>query len=64
MLVTLVRTHYNRDISKGGEELMGYYTSIGFTRETFDSYKCNRLKALKKRIADGTMDENLRVVEK
>lgn len=65
-ILTTLKDYYKPqwDISKGGEELMGYYTSIGFTRETFDSYKCNRLKALKKRIADGTMDENLRVVEK
>ena len=40
---------------------MDYYASIQFDRATFDSYKCNRLKCLKKRILDGAIDENLRV---
>ena len=40
---------------------MEYYKSIQFDRETFESYKCNRLKCLKKRIEEGTLDEKLRI---
>ena len=62
-ILTVLKDHYHPqwNIEKGGKELMDYYADIKFDRETFDSYKCNRLKCLKKRIAEGTMDENLRV---
>ena len=42
---------------------MDYYEEIAFDRKTFDSYKCTRLKCLKKRIEDGTLDAALRVKE-
>lgn len=65
-ILTTLKDFYRPEwnIEKGGEELMDYYQSIGFDRATFDSYKCNRLKCLKKRIADGQIDENLRVISK
>ncbi len=51
------------NIEKGGIQLMDYYKEIAFDRKTFDSYKCTRLKCLKKRIEDGTLDAALRVKE-
>jgi hypothetical protein len=42
-------------------DLMGFYKAINFDVAMFNSYKCTRLKALKKRMADGTLDENLRM---
>lgn len=60
-ILTTLKDYYKPqwNIEKGGEELMAYYASIGFDRATFDSYKCNRLKCLKKRVEEGTLDENL-----
>ena len=65
-ILTVLKDYYHPqwDIAKGGKKLMDYYASINFDRETFDSYKCNRLKCLKKRIAEGDIDENLRVISK
>ena len=62
-ILTTLRDYYQPQwsIEKGGEELMSYYASIGFDRATFDSYKCNRLKCLKKRIEEGSLDKELRV---
>jgi hypothetical protein len=42
-------------------DLMGFYKTVNFDTATFNSYKCTRLKALKKRIEDGSLDNNLRV---
>ena len=63
-ILTVLKDYYKPqwNIEKGGKELMDYYASIQFDRATFDSYKCNRLKCLKKRIADGEIDESLRVI--
>lgn len=65
-ILTVLKDYYKPEwnIEKGGKQLMDFYSKIQFDRTTFDSYKCNRLKCLKKRIADGTMDENLRVIGK
>jgi len=62
-ILTVLKDYYKPqwNIEKGGKELMDYYASIQFDRATFDSYKCNRLKCLKKRIAEGTIDRDLRV---
>jgi hypothetical protein len=49
------------NIEKGAADLMSFYKSVNFDSTTFNGYKCTRLKALKKRIEDGTLDENLRV---
>lgn len=64
-ILTVLKDYYKPqwNIEKGGRELMDFYAKVGFDRETFDSWKCTRLKCLKKRIAEGTMDENLRVVK-
>lgn len=63
-ILSILKDYYKPqwNIEKGGKELMDYYKEISFNRETFDSYKCNRLKCLKKRIEDGTLDDNLRVL--
>lgn len=65
-ILTVLKDYYHPQwsIEKGGKELMKFYSDIRFDRETFDSYKCNRLKCLKKLIADGKIDENLRVISK
>lgn len=65
-IMTVLKDYYHPqwNIEKGGEELMKFYSDIHFDRATFDSYKCNRLKCLKKQIADGKIDENLRVIRK
>ncbi len=62
-ILTVLKDYYKPqwNITKGGQELMDYYAEIKFDRATFDSYKCNRLKCLKKRIEEGSIDENLRV---
>ena len=64
-ILTVLKDYYHPqwDIEKGGKELMEYYASICFNRSTFDGYKCNRLKCLKKRIAEGTLNNELRVIE-
>jgi nucleoside-diphosphate-sugar epimerase len=49
------------DIEKGGQELMKFYSDVNFDTETFQGYKTTRLKCLKKRIEDGTLDNDLRV---
>lgn len=50
------------DIEKGGRELSAFYKEIGLDYDTFNGYKVNRLKCLKKRVADGTVDDSLRVL--
>jgi nucleoside-diphosphate-sugar epimerase len=63
-ILTVLKDYYRPqwDIEKGGGELMGFYQSVNFDAATFNGYKCTRLKALKKRIEDGTLDGNLRVI--
>lgn len=63
-ILTVLKDYYHPQwsIEKGGEELMKFYSDIHFDRATFEGYKCNRLKCLKKRIQDGEIDENLRVI--
>lgn len=62
-ILTMLKDYYRPQwtIEKGGRELMDYYASIGFDRATYESYKCVRLKCLKKRMEEGTLDSNLRV---
>ncbi len=62
-ILTVLKDYYRPrwDIEKGGRELMDYYASIHFDRETFNGYKCVRLKCLKKRIEEGSLDGSLRV---
>lgn len=63
-ILTILKDYYKPqwNIEKAGKELMAFYESVNFDKATFDSWKVNRLKCLKKRISDGTMDENLRVI--
>lgn len=63
-ILNILKDYYRPewDIEKGGRELMDYFASIGFDRATFESYKCTRLKCLKKRLDEGTIDKRFRVV--
>jgi nucleoside-diphosphate-sugar epimerase len=62
-ILTTLKDYYKPrwNIEKGAEDLMDFYKNVNFDLETFNGYKCTRLKALKKRIADGTLDDNLRM---
>jgi nucleoside-diphosphate-sugar epimerase len=64
-ILSVLKDYYKPqwDIEKGAEDLMAFYRAIDFDVATFNSYKCIRLKALKKRIQNGTLDENFRVKE-
>jgi len=48
------------NIDKGAVELMDFYKSVNFDIETFNSFKCTRLKALKKLIDEGIVNRDLR----
>lgn len=63
-ILTVLKDYYKPqwNIQKGADELMKFYADVGFTEETFKSWKCTRLKCLKKRIEDGTVDSRLRVI--
>jgi nucleoside-diphosphate-sugar epimerase len=62
-ILAVLKDYYKPEwnIEKGAADIMQFYSSVNFTADTFNGYKCTRLKALKKRIEDGTLDENLRV---
>ena len=62
-ILTTLKDYYKPqwDIEKGAADIMNFYRSVNFDIATFNGYKCTRLKALKKRIADGTLDGDLRV---
>ncbi len=63
-ILTVLKDYYKPlwNIEKGGKQLLDYYKEIGFDRDTFDSWKCVRLKCLKRRIENGTLNDDLRVV--
>ena len=63
-ILTVLKDYYHPqwNITKGGEQLMTFFKSINFDRATMDSWKCIRLKCLKKRIDEGTIDNALRVI--
>jgi nucleoside-diphosphate-sugar epimerase len=65
-ILTLLKDYYKPqwNIEKGAADLMRFYNSINFDAAIFNGHKCTRLKALKKRIADGSLDENLRVKQR
>lgn len=48
------------DIEQGARDLLTFYDEVGFDKETFESYKCNRLKCLKKLMDDKIIDSDLR----
>jgi nucleoside-diphosphate-sugar epimerase len=62
-ILTILKDYYKPqwNIEKGAVELMKFYDNVQFDIPTFNGYKCVRLKALKRRIEDGSLDENLRV---
>lgn len=62
-ILTVLKDYYKPqwDIEKGGKELMEFYSSINFDSETFAGDKTVRLRCLKRRIEQGTLDNNLRV---
>jgi nucleoside-diphosphate-sugar epimerase len=63
-ILTVLKDYYKPfwSIEKGGDELMKFYSDIGFDKELFDGDKTVRLKHLKWRIEQGTLDNDLRVV--
>jgi nucleoside-diphosphate-sugar epimerase len=63
-ILTILKDFYKPqwNIKRGGDQLINFFKEINFDRVTFDSYKCIRLKCLKKRISDGTLDESLRAI--
>ena len=62
-LLTVLKDYYKPQwsIEKGGDELMAFYNDVKFNKEIFSGDKTVRLKCLKRRIEQGTLDENLRV---
>jgi len=62
-ILTVLKDFYQPEwtVERGAEELLAFYKQVKFDRETFDGWKCTRLKCLKKRIAEGTLSEDLRV---
>ena len=62
-ILTVLKDYYKPlwNIEKGGEELMRFYSDVKFDAEIFGGDKTVRLKCLKRRIEQGTLDANLRV---
>lgn len=65
-ILTVLKDYYKPEwnIERAGKQLIDFYDEIHFDKETFDSYKVTRLKCLKKRIEEGTINSELRVVKK
>jgi hypothetical protein len=49
------------DIEKGIAELMRFYRKVDFSTEVFMGHKTVRLRALKKRMKEGSLDSELRI---
>lgn len=64
-ILTVLKEYYKPEwnIEKAGKQLMDFYNEVHFDKETFNGWKVTRLKCLKKRIADGSIDDELRVVK-
>jgi hypothetical protein len=62
--LTTLKDYYKPqwNIEKGASDIMNFYKSVNFDTPTFNGYKCTRLKALKKRLEEGVLDENWRVI--
>jgi nucleoside-diphosphate-sugar epimerase len=60
-ILTVLKDYYKPswDITKGASELLSFYRDIKFGKEIFEGYKTIRLKALKKRMTDGTLSKSL-----
>ncbi len=65
-ILTVLKDYYKPqwNIEKAGKQLMDFFDEVHFDKATFDSYKVTRLKCLKKRIEEGTIDNELRVIGK
>lgn len=63
-ILTVLKQYYKPlwDIPKGCNELLAFYKSIHFDYNIFNSYKCNRLKCLKKRIEDKSINNKFRLI--
>ncbi len=63
-ILTVLKDYFKPQwsIDKGGVELMEFYQKVNLTADAMNGDKCVRLKCLKKRIEEGTLDENLRVI--
>ncbi len=64
-ILTVLKDYYKPQwtIEKAGRQLMDFFDEVHFDKKTFDSYKVTRLKCLKKRIEEGTINDELRVIE-
>ena len=51
------------NIEKGASELMDFYKYVKLDIDTFNGYKCTRIKALKKLIDEKVIDGNLRKIQ-
>lgn len=62
-ILTVLKDYYKPSwsIQMGGDELMKFYSDIKFDKPLFEGDKTVRLKCLKRRIEQGTLDNNLRV---
>ncbi len=49
------------DLDRGGAELVAFFREVGFTEADFRGEKCVRLERLRRRMATGGVDSNLRV---
>lgn len=64
-ILTVLEDYYKPEwnIEKAGKQLLDFFDKVHFDKETFDSWKVTRLKCLKKRIAEGTLNSDLRVID-
>lgn len=64
-ILTRLKDYYQPqwNLEKGAEELMNHYKEVGMNEEIFKGWKCTRLKCIQKKIDDGILDSDLRVVK-
>ena len=65
-ILTVLKDYYKPEwnIERAGKQLLEFFDEVGFSKEIFDGWKVTRLKCLKKRIEEGTIDHELRVTGK
>lgn len=63
-ILTRLKDYYKPEwnIEKAGKQLLEFFDEVSFDKDTFDGWKVTRLKCLKKRIEEGTIDDELRIV--
>ena len=52
----------NFDLINGGQELVNFFKTIDFNKDSFEGIKTNRLKKLKKLVSNGKLDNNLGLI--